>query len=196
MRIKQAQLNIRSRYAITDLDTEDLNQYNFKNNLNAKIIQEAKRLDINVSIGELKEELMLCKEGTEVRKIIDKKFLEGYAQGKNLNIIVVEQLIDQNGTKLLTWEQIKMCRNVQAKGRVANWFKNLENKMLEDHKTRTVKEEFRKAQNSMFIMPELTNISYDKRKQEWIIFKKGGRKETQIGKIIKKMKESQHKIEH
>ena len=196
MRIKQAQLNIRSRQGITELDPEDLDQYNFKNNLNAKIIQEAKRLDINISTEELKEELTLCEEGTEVRKIIDKKFLEGYIQGKNLNIIVVEQLIDKNGTKLLSWEQMKLCRNAQAKGRIANWFKNLEDKMLEDRKTRTIKEEFRKTQNSMFIMPELAEISFDKRKQEWIILKKGGGRETQIGKITKKMKGSQHKIEH
>ena len=55
---------------------------------------------------------------------------------------------------------------MQAKGRIANWFKNLEDKMLEDRKTRTIKEEFRKTQNSMFIMPELAEISFDKRKQE------------------------------
>ena len=97
-----------------------MDQYNFKNNLNAKIIQEAKRLDINIGTEELKEELTLCEEGTEVRKIIDKKFLEGYIQGKNLNIIVVEQLIDKNGTKLLSWEQMKICRNAQAKERIAN----------------------------------------------------------------------------
>ena len=62
--------------------------------------------------------------------------------------------------------------------------------MLEDHKTRTVKEEFRKAQNSIFIISELIDISYNKRKQKWIILKKGEKKEIQIEKIIKKMKGS------
>ena len=61
---------------------------------------------------------------------------------------------------------MKSCKKMQAKGKVARWFKNLEDKVLENREERRVKENFSKEINNMFILAKLNEISTDKRKQD------------------------------
>jgi len=92
---------------------------------------------------------------------------------------------------------MKACRKMKMKGKMANWFKSLENKVLENKTKRTIKKEFGSNKpNDLFILANLKNISNDKRKQEWILFKKGDEKEAKVGRIIKKIRHNLFEIEH
>src|SRR5438132_7469877 len=111
-----------------------------------------------------------------------------------MNIFMLEQLIMKEGNIFLTWQQVKMIRGSKRKGRKPNWFKTLEDKVIEQSTTRKIKEEYQiTAPNRSAITCKKEKISQDRRKKEWIIFKK--ERGWEAGKVIKKEHES-NMIEH
>ena len=59
-----------------------------------------------------------------------------------MNIFTLEQLITNEGNTLLTWQQVKYIRGLKSRGRKPNWYKSIEEKVLENSSSRKVKEKY------------------------------------------------------
>src|SRR5260364_239980 len=81
-----------------------------------------------------------------------------------------------------------------AKGRVPNWYKNLEKDLLKNPSSRRLKAPLEK-ENLLHIKAGLEKISEDRRKQEWLVFGNMPAK-PEIGRIAKKKTSREFLIEH
>ena len=86
---------------------------------------------------------------------------------------------------MLTWDQLKHIRNRKTKGHTPSWFKKLEVRVLKENSSREVQDSFKvSGPNREAIKIQSQDISKDRRKKEWVLFK---RKESfHIGKIVRK----------
>ncbi len=106
-----------------------------------------------------------------------------------MNIFILEQLITRKGNILLTWQQAKLIRSSKSRGRKPNWFKKIEEEVLENPSSRLLKAEYQiEAPNQKAIRCKALKVSADKRKKEWIVFEKTHSIES--GKVIKKESKS------
>src|SRR5260363_237440 len=103
-------------------------------------------------------------------------------------LIYVNQLLDLDGERMITWQQYKGYRGLSSKGKKAEWFKDIEAKVLKSSDSREVKESFKtRSNNTQALKVEWEKISKDKRRKEWIVYgPQGG--EKKVGKVIKKGK--------
>ena len=58
-------------------------------------------------------------------------------------LVYLNQMLDMKGERLITWQQFKNYQGQSSKGKKAEWFKEIELKMLERTLNREVKEHFR-----------------------------------------------------
>ena len=132
--------------------------------------------------------------GTSIASLLEEKEANNYKESNNMNIFILEQLITKERKIFLTQQQVKMIRGSKRKGQKPNWFKTLEDKVIEQSTTRKIKEEYQIiASNRSAIICKKIKISQDRRKKEQIIFKKERRYE--VRKVIKKEHRS-NIIEH
>jgi len=123
--------------------------------------------------------------GTSISSLLDEKEANRYRESNNMCIFTLEQLITGSSDRLLTWQQVRHIRDCKRRGRKPLWFQHIEERVLDCTILRTLKEEYRIAEpNQNAIICSKLKISTDKRKKEWIIFKK--ERSFEIGKVIKK----------
>ena len=83
-------------------------------------------------------------KSTRIHKILGAKFTPTVAYSlKKLGIVFAYQLVDKDEDKIITWRQISLLKKGNAKGRPANWFKNLKTEMIEEPSCRIVKQKFK-----------------------------------------------------
>src|SRR5260363_107771 len=195
LRIKQGQLNCKSRHCITDLNSSSLTRFKVAHNLAYKIIAAAKELDVVLHSNEISESLNIHAKGTEIVDLLSDKAVQSFCNEKKMRIIVVEQLLDSSHSFLLTWGQLRKCKLNRAMGRKPTWFAEIKQKLLDEPDTRRIKTEWQQEKrNDLAPRAELLKISTDKRKKEWIVFKTKGIME--FGRIVKKSDKSWIEIEH
>src|SRR5205085_1792635 len=109
----------------------------------------------------------------------------------DLDIVVLEQVLDIEGSHLMTWQQLKISRKKSKKGKKAIWFKEVEERVLISEESREVKEEYRTGiKNYLGMQNLLEEISVDKKKYEWIIYEDSYSKSRKIGYVQKKKEDS------
>src|SRR5260363_224301 len=195
LRIKQGQLNCKSRHCITDLNSSRLTRFKVTHNLAYKIIAAAKELNVILHSNKISESLKIHAKGTEIVDLLSDKGVQSFCNEKKMRIIVVEQQLDSSHSFLLTWGQLRKCKLSRATGRKPTWFAEIEQKLLDGPDTRRIKTEWQQEKrNDLAPRAELLKISTDKRKKEWIVFKTKGIME--FGRIVKKSDKSWIEIEH
>jgi hypothetical protein len=86
---------------------------------------------------------------------------------RDLDIWVLEQILNIEGSYLLTWQQLKSSRKRSKKGKKANWYKEIEERVLKSKASREVKDEFKTGmENILGVQNLLEEVSLDKRKRE------------------------------
>ena len=102
-----------------------------------------------------------------------------------MEIAYISQLFDQNCINMFTWDQIKRCKNMSSKGRVAKQYKKLEEIILKNMNSRLVKEEFKLEEiNTQSIRKKANKVTKDRRKKEWVLC--NSQNNRVIGKIRSK----------
>ena len=106
--------------------------------------------------------------GTLIKNLMKKKtFIKVVKMLCDLDIVVLEQVLDVEGSHLMTWQQLKISRKKSKKGKKAIWFKEVEERVLISEESREVKEEYRTGiKNYLGMQNLLEEISVNKRKCE------------------------------
>jgi ribonuclease HI len=185
LRIKEGQLQ--SKYLSSPLSENfNFNKPVPKHNLAMKILHETAKLGLK--INEITEDPNTFKiTGTDIMKLLTKKDACSFAESDNANLYLLEQLIDSTGKVLLSWQQIKHIRKIKKRGRTPNWFTRLEEKILKNSSSREVQDQYKiKKPNRWAIKAQPQKISKDRRKREWILFKKNEDRRIYVGKVLKK----------
>src|SRR5437868_4389736 len=107
----------------------------WKDNLACTVICKAKELGIGIIA---KESLWkITGYGLKIRDMLDRKtYKDASASLGKMKIAYISQLFDQNSINIFTWDQIKRCKNMLSKGRVAKWYKKLEEIILKNMNSR------------------------------------------------------------
>ena len=123
--------------------------------------------------------------GILIKNLMKKKtFVKAAKMLCDLDIIVLEQVLDVEGSYLMTWQQLKMSRKKSKKGKKAIWFKEVEERVLISEESREVKEEYRTGiKNNLGVQNLLEETLVDKRKYEWIIYEDSHSKSRKIGYV-------------
>ena len=194
LRLKQAQLNCKSTTCILGLEEGRIEKCKVKNNLVCKIVLEAKKLNISFRSEKLEMKCKIEGTGTEIVGLVSGKELQNFLKEGRLNVFFLEQLLDIESERMLTWKQVKQIRGISAKGRAPEWYRSLESSPLEDPLSRKLKAPQKKV-NFLHMKANLETISNDRRRQEWLVFGKGSNK-TELGKIMKKKTSQEFLVEH
>ena len=183
LRIREAQL--KSMYLSNIISNDEkLDDIKLKFNLAFRVISEARKLGFSFQESNAYE-VKLDIGGTSLLTMLGKKEIINYRNSNNMNIFTLEQLITNEGNTLLTWQQVKYIRGLKSRERKPNWYKSIEEKVLENSSSRKVKEKYQvEASNRVAIRCKDIKVSADKRKKEWLIFEKGTKVES--GKVVKK----------
>jgi ribonuclease HI/endonuclease/exonuclease/phosphatase family metal-dependent hydrolase len=143
----------------------------FKNNIIAKILCIANDLGINISpIGiRNKHKFTEVKGEIKLQRILKEEFRKVKNQLKKKNIYTLDQIVSNDGKRLLEWKQITSKNSVILKGKVPNWFKRIEEEVILDNE-RTLKEEFRISNNKYTCRNQriLLSTKIDHRKFYWV----------------------------
>lgn len=192
LRIKQAQLDMRSTESIWKLDIGALKKWCPKQNLNARILVSAKELNLeigeNISTRNWTIEIPRGKVH-RVLEVVGNKTINKITQTlKKMDIWFVEQLIGKKGSDLLTWQQLKKICGQSARGKKAKWFRTIEEEVLVHNTQRRVKQEYRcEGQNNQWaLVPESRMISKKKNKKEWVLLSRSSKGEARVGRVISK----------
>src|SRR5260364_297835 len=88
---------------------------------------------------------------------------------------------------MLTWQQIKRVHKIEMKGKMPQWFQKLEQMVLENKITCSIKEVFKQVDkiNEIQIKPEKRKILHKRLKKEWVIGKKENSTGPFLGKVEK-----------
>src|SRR6266487_4471406 len=161
-----------------------LDDIKLKFNLAFRVISEARKLRFSFQKSNAYE-VKLDIGGTSLLTMLGKKEIINYRNSNNMNIFTLIQLITNEGNTLLIWQQVKYIRGLKSRGRKPNWYKSIEEKVLENSSSRKIKEKYQvEASNRVAIRCKDIKVSADKRKKEWIIFEKGIKVESR--KVVKK----------
>ena len=158
----------------------------WKNNLACLTIAKAKELRIEIST-----ESELWMTNGYSYKIVDlletRLWKRSGAKISETGILYLNQLLDAEGRRLITWQQFKSYQEQSSKGKKAEWFKRIEEKVLDKPERREVKELFRtEGHNTQAIKIKWGSLSEDRRKKEWIVY--GAKGDRQLGKVVRKKK--------
>ncbi|CAG8513264.1 25150_t:CDS:2, partial [Gigaspora margarita] len=133
----------------------------WQNNLNCQIIYKANELNLTIRH--------------------EPDFWKIYGTGPHF-------LINEEGTKLITWKQIKFIRGKSCKGKTATWFSSIEKKYLTNSSNREISEGLSIYNpNNMSIMPNKADIKEDNRIKDWVLIEERENSMT-IRRVAKKRK--------
>ena len=190
LRLRQSQLNCKSIKSILELQKEELDKFKICGNLAFNIVKAAKSLKLEFRSSEMSDELRISKEGLVITSMLEKQALHSFCKDQKLNLFVVEQLLNMQGDKMLTWKQVKKLRGVCCKGKKASWFSKLEKTILynADTNDRAVKTAFKKeGANPLCIRAELSLISEDRRRKEWVVWSSNNaNRDLYLARIMRK----------
>ncbi|CAG8511928.1 22722_t:CDS:2, partial [Gigaspora rosea] len=159
----------------------ELNKYKglWKDNFACRVLIEAKKKGLSFSRSE-----SLWKvngEGATFTESLGEKELKKAIRSlQNLGLFYINQIISTDGKRLLSWQRLKSGRKVAKRGRVADWYKILQNQLVDKSSSRpNLRPEYiARNPNSLSIILQKDNISVDKRRKEWICWN------SEAGKLI------------
>ena len=157
----------------------------WRNNTTCLTLYKAK--SFNMCIRPVSEQWHFQGTGPQIREVIDASlFIKSSKSISDLGIIYRNQLLDKEGKRLLTWQQLKAAKGKIKAGKKAKWFSSIEEAILQDPKDREIKEMYQTSGPNILapLMP-LVPISSDKRKKEWILIDKEN-DELETRKIVRK----------
>ncbi len=127
-------------------------------------------------------------ENCLISNILDKCNINEVQVGiSKLNLWHVNQLLDNEQKRMITWRQLKVREEKRHVGKKAKWFKVIEDEILVDKESRDVKEEYSRGKRFQVQETE-KKISLDKRKKEWVLIKSKENRGSEFGRIIRKEK--------
>ena len=87
---------------------------------------------------------------------------------RKLNLWYLEQIITRQDNIMLSWQQIKRVRGIETKGKTPQWFQKLEQTVLENKITRSIKEVFKQVDkiNETQIKSKKRKLSHKRSKKE------------------------------
>ncbi|CAG8803514.1 16664_t:CDS:2, partial [Gigaspora margarita] len=89
----------------------------------------------------------------------------------------------------------QLALTILKKEKKATWFRELETKIISEPLARKIRQELMKVEKNLYVAKiPIQPVSNDKKKKEWILFKKSGK--TKVGRISKKRVKNKIKIEH
>ncbi|CAG8854208.1 39665_t:CDS:2, partial [Gigaspora margarita] len=162
---------------------EELQPFDFKiwkNNLNCQIIYKAKEL--NLTIRYEPDFWKIHGTGPRFHEVLEPKlFIKAHRSLQSL-------VISEEGTKLITWKQIKFIREKSCKGKAATWFSLIEKKYLTNPSNREISEGLSMHNpNNMSIIPNKADIKEDNRIKDWVLVEEKENSMT-IRRVVKKRK--------
>ncbi|CAG8826451.1 6174_t:CDS:2, partial [Gigaspora margarita] len=114
----------------------------------------------------------------------------------DLGLFFVRQLLDYSSKNLLTWQQIKTAQGTNCRDKVPLWFRKLKELLIDDTKSRKVKEDFFSNDiSTSALQPHCGNVTLDNRRKQWIWFTQKNKKKWYLGRVTK-MLEKSALIEH
>ncbi|CAG8818340.1 26046_t:CDS:2, partial [Gigaspora margarita] len=109
----------------------------------------------------------------------------------DLELIFVRQLLDHSSRNLLTWQQIKIARGANCRGKVPLWFQKLEELLIDDAESHKVKEDFFSNNiNISALQPHCGNVTSNNKRKQWIWFAQKNKKKWYLGRVTKILKKS------
>jgi exonuclease III/ribonuclease HI len=185
LRLREGQLQSKSLSCPTSKEHK-FSKIMPKYNLAYKVLYESARVGLQINkIEESPDNLNIT--GNEIVGLLEKEEAQSFVKTDQMSLYVLEQLVTSSGCSLLTWQQIKYTRSWRKKGRTPGWFRKLEEKVLKGDGSRELQESFKTTspnRKAIKIMPK--KIATDRRKREWVLFKRWDI--MQIGKIERKTK--------
>ena len=139
----------------------------WKNNLACQLMLRAKELQITLEFNNIN--MKKTNEKLKIADLLEDKFTIQVALAlRKLNILSVNQLINEEGNRMISWRQLKLLRKKSSKGRPARWFKRIEETILEDKSSRQLKAEFilPEGNKELLLQTTLDKCSNDNRKKE------------------------------
>ena len=73
-------------------------------------------------------------------------------QMDRLGLFFVNQLLNKEGDKMLTWKQLKYLRGKTRAGKKAKWYQALEEKILQEASSREVRSEYALLEGNLYAM--------------------------------------------
>ncbi|CAG8556409.1 10492_t:CDS:1 [Dentiscutata heterogama] len=81
--------------------------------------------------------------GKTIREVISSSLMtQDFKSLQKLGVFYIYQLINSEGSEMITWKQMKVLKNMLSKGKKAKWFQSLENILLVDSLKRDLQEEW------------------------------------------------------
>jgi ribonuclease HI len=151
------------------IDPPDICAKLWRNNLACITMWRAKELHLTFRFDPSRTSPQANKES--FAKLLKNNFSLNIARAlQKINLVTYMQLINQQGDKMITWQQLKILRNGSGKGRPARWFKEVEKVMIEDMSSRTLKAEFQLiTKNTWALKTCLNPFPEDNRRRDWIL---------------------------
>ncbi|RIB23123.1 hypothetical protein C2G38_2172191 [Gigaspora rosea] len=197
IRIRQAQLDCKSKRCIIILDKPRLEKIKVRHNLAYNIITEGSALNLSAKSEQIESELCLTEKGTEIVQLLNNKQVGSFCKGKKLNIFVSEQLLNQKGVKLITWQQLNKMREKKGARRKPIWFSAIEGETLANQHTRVIKTAYKTSENNFIACKVILKAISEDRVQDWVVFNNKDQEHSyKFGKVISKPKESIYNLEH
>ncbi|CAG8853954.1 24533_t:CDS:2, partial [Gigaspora margarita] len=130
--------------------------------------------------------------GTPLNVVLEKVFNRKTADAlKRLNLFTIAQLISADGSELIIWSQLKLCRKQSRQGRKPGWFIALKNCLIGNRRNRKLVPEYIiSGYNLLALSIELPAVSLDKRKKELVLVEN----KDNIRKIFKIVQKGKAKI--
>ncbi|CAG8807518.1 12874_t:CDS:2, partial [Gigaspora margarita] len=127
--------------------------------------------------------------GTPLNVVLEKVFNRKTADTlKRLNLFIMAQLISADGSELIAWSQLKLCKKQFRRDRKPRWFIALENCLIDDRRNRKLVPEYViSGYNSLALSIALPAVSFDKRKKELVLVENKDN-DRKIFKIVQKGK--------
>ena len=164
--MKQGILNANLTKTLQSVTLADNLEKSWKSNLTCLTIWRAKVFKLDVEVKTCNE--ILVKSVMPIRDLFEGKYCEKRCKDlANWGIFYLDQLLNREGSQIITWWQFKILRKLLAKSWKATWFKELELEVLEDITNRRVKEGYKASNsNKLATRIKLKEVLSDKRKRE------------------------------
>ena len=187
LRLRQGFNDARIVNVMSDLGKIDNIKKIWKCNLACLVLLKAEELKFHFNFSS--ELWQIEQGGTPLNEVLGKVFNRKTADAlKRLNLFTTAQLISADGSELITWSQLKLCKKQSRRGRKPRWFIALENCLIGDRRNRKLVPEYVISDyNSLALSIALPAVSLDKRKKELVLVENKDN-DKKIFKIIQKGK--------
>jgi ribonuclease HI len=132
---------------------------------------KAKEMQITLSFGNTN--LHLNRKGNKIADLLGNNFTRKVALAlEKLKLIYIEQLINKSDNQMISWRQLKLLRGLSCKGKQAEWFSKIEEKLIENKQNRRVERKWQTQKPNVHALEiQLEPCSEDRRKKEWVFVK-------------------------